>query len=46
MVQERIIEHESHKAAQSDAVRHAFSYDVRIVGRRIVYIIFLIVVIT
>ncbi|WZZ26749.1 hypothetical protein YC2023_010150 [Brassica napus] len=37
MVQGRIIEHGSHKAARSDAVRRAFSYDGRIVGCRIVY---------
>ena len=41
----RIIEHGSHRAARSDAVRRAFSYDGRIVGCRIVYVIFLIVVI-
>ena len=41
----RIIEYRSHRTAQSDAVRRAFSYDSRIVGCRIVYIIFLIVVI-
>ena len=45
MVQGRIIEHGSHKAARSDAVRRAFSYDGRIVGCRIVYVIFLIIVI-
>ncbi|WZZ43706.1 hypothetical protein YC2023_039965 [Brassica napus] len=32
MLQRRIIEYESHRAAQSDAVRRAFSYDGRIVG--------------
>ena len=41
----RIIEHGSHRAARNDAVRRAFSYDGRIVGCRIVYVIFLIVVI-
>ena len=46
MVQRRIIEHGSHRSAQSDAVRRAFSYDSRIVGCKIVYVIFLIVVIT
>ena len=45
MVQRRIIEHGSHSAARSDAVRRGFSYDGRIVGYRIVYVIFLIVVI-
>ena len=45
MVQWRIIEHGSHRAARSDAVRRAVSYDGRIVGRRIVYVIFLIIVI-
>ena len=43
--QGRIIEHGSHRAARSDAIRRAFSYDGRIVGCRIVYVIFLIVVI-
>ena len=46
MVQRRIIEHGSHRAARSDAVKRAFSYDGRIVGCRIVYLIFLIVVIS
>ncbi|WZZ66395.1 hypothetical protein YC2023_077765 [Brassica napus] len=32
-----IIEHGSHRAARSDGVRRAFSYDGRIVGCRIVY---------
>ena len=45
MVQGRIIEHGSHMAARSDAVRRTFSYDGRIVGCRIVYVIFLIIVI-
>ena len=45
MVQGRIIELGSHKAARCDAVRRAFSYDCKIIGRRIVYVIFLIVVI-
>ena len=42
----RIIEHGSLRVARSDAVRRAFSYDGRIIGRRIVYVIFLIVVLT
>ena len=41
----RIIEHRFHRTTWSDAVRRAFSYDGRIVGCRIVYVIFLIVVI-
>ncbi|WZZ82650.1 hypothetical protein YC2023_103222 [Brassica napus] len=41
----RIIEHGSHRAVQSDAVRRAFSYDGRVVGCKIVYVIFFIVVI-
>ena len=45
MMQGRIIEHGSHRAARSDAVRRAFSYDGRIVDCRIVYVIFFIVVI-
>ena len=45
MVQGRIIEHGSHRAVQSDAVRLAFSYDGRIVGCKIVYVIFFIVLI-
>ena len=45
MLQRRIIEYESHRAAQSDAVRRAFSYDGRIVDCKIIYVIFLIVVI-
>ena len=45
MVQERIIEHESHRADRSDAVRRAFSYDSKIVGCKIVYVIFLIVIV-
>ena len=45
MVQGHIIEHGFHRAALSDAVRRAFSYNGRIVGCRIVYVIFLIVVI-
>ena len=40
-----IIEHGSHRAAWSDAVRRAFSYDGRIVGYKIVYVIFITVVI-
>lgn len=40
MLQRRIIEYESHRAAQSDAVRRAFSYDGRIVGCKIIYVIF------
>ena len=32
MVQEHIIEHGSHRTAQNDAVRRAFSYDGGIVG--------------
>ena len=43
---ECIIEHGSHRTAGGDAVRRAFSYDGRIVGCRIDYVIFLIVVIT
>ena len=45
MVQGRIFKHGSHRAAWNDAVRRAFSYDGRIVGCKIVYVIFLIVVI-
>ena len=41
----RIIEHGSHRTARSDAVRRAFSYEGRIVGCKIIYVIFLIVVI-
>ena len=41
----RIIEHGSHRAAKSDAIRRTFSYDGRIFGCRIVYVIFFIVVI-
>ena len=41
----RIIEDGSHRAARSDAVRRAFSYDGRIIGCKIVYVIFVIVVI-
>ena len=41
----RIIEHEFHRAARSDTVRRAFSYDGRIVGYIFVYVIFFIVVI-
>ena len=44
MVQRRIIEHGSHRTAQSDAARRAFSYDGRIVGCKIIYVIFPIVV--
>ena len=45
MVEGHIIEHGSHRAARNDAVRRAFSYDGRIAGCKIVYVIFLIVVI-
>ena len=42
----RIVEHGSHREAGSDAVRRAFLYDGRFIGFRIIYVIFLIVVIT
>ena len=41
----RIIEYGSHKAARSDSARRVFSYDGRIVGCKIVYVIFFIVII-
>ena len=43
MVQECIIEHGSHRAARNDGIRRAFSYDGRIVGFRIVYVIFVVI---
>ena len=42
---ERIIEHGFHRTVRSDAVRRAFLYDGRIVGCKIVYVIFFIVII-
>ena len=41
----RIIEHGSHRTARSDTGRRVFSYDGRIVGRKIIYVIILIVII-
>ena len=42
---ERTIGHESNKAIRSGAVRRVFTQDGKIIGCRIVYVIFLIIVI-